>query len=113
MVSRLFRLTVLALAIAAPAAVAQDQKKDDAAAKKSAGPALLVRVQSVNDLIKTVDYIRTLLPEDQAEQIKQGLGVVKDLIDEKKGIEGIDVNNPIGLYVTFGEELGPTPPRSP
>jgi len=110
MFSRLFRFTALALAIVAPTAFADDQKKNDTPAKKSDGPALLVRVQSVNDLIKTVDYVRTLLPEDQAEQIKQGIGVVKDMIDPKKGIEGIDVNNPIGLYITFGEELGPTPP---
>jgi hypothetical protein len=110
MVSRMFRFAVLALALVAPAASADDQKKDDAAAKKSAGPALLVRVQSVNDLIKSVDYVRTLLPEDAAEKIKQGIGFVKDLIDEKKGIEGIDVNNPIGLYVTFGEEFTPMPP---
>jgi hypothetical protein len=108
--SRMFRFTVLALALAAPAAFADDQKKDDAAAKKSAGPALLVRVQSINDLIKTVDYFRTLLPEDVGEKVKQGVGFVKDMIDEKKGIEGIDVNNPIGLYVTFGEEFTPNPP---
>jgi|GEM_PF-258622 len=110
MESRMFRFAVVALALAVPAASADDQKKDDSAAKKSAGPALLVRVQSVNDLIKSVDYFRTLLPDDVAEKVKQGVGIVKDLIDEKKGIEGIDVNNPIGLYVTFGEEFTPTPP---
>src|SRR5438128_2258625 len=53
MFARMFRFAVLALAIATPASFADDQKKD-APAKKSAGPALLVRVQSVNDLIKTV-----------------------------------------------------------
>ncbi|HKA06850.1 MAG TPA: hypothetical protein VKD71_06295 [Gemmataceae bacterium] len=109
MLARMFRFAVLALAIATPASFADEQKKDDPA-KKSAGPALLVRVQSVNDLIKTVEFIGSLLPADQAEQVKQGLGVVKDLIDEKKGIEGIDVHNPIGLYVTFGEEVGAIPP---
>jgi hypothetical protein len=110
MLSRFFRFTMLAVALAAPSAFADDQKKTDAPAKKSAGPALVVRVQSVNDLIKTVDYLRTLAPEEQAEQIKQSIGVIKDLVDDKKGIEGVDVKKPIGMYITFGEELDATPP---
>ena len=106
MFSRLSRLAVLTVAFAAPAALAQD-KTDSAKASK--GPAVLVRVQSVNDLLKTGDYIRSLLPEEEAEKVKQFLDAAKAFIDEKTGIEGIDVKNPIGLYVTFGEEVG-TPP---
>jgi len=107
MVTRLFRLAALAaVLVAAPVASAAPDKKDS----DNKGPAVLVRVQSVNDLLKTADYIRTLLPEDVAEQVKQGIDTFKAFIDDKKGFEGVDVKNPIGLYVTFGEELGPTPP---
>src|SRR5262245_12235565 len=103
MLSRLSRFAALAVALAIPAAaLAQDKKTD---AKKADGPSVLVRVQSVNDLIKTVEYIGTLLPEDPAEKIKQGAEFVKSLIDEKKGIEGIDVKHPIGLYATLTPEL--------
>ncbi|HJZ93406.1 MAG TPA: hypothetical protein VKE40_21190 [Gemmataceae bacterium] len=103
MLSRLSRFAALAVALAIPAAaLAQDKKTD---AKKSDGPSVLVRVQSVNDLIKTVEYIGTLLPEDPAEKVKQGAEFVKSLIDEKKGIEGIDVKHPIGLYATLTPEL--------
>jgi hypothetical protein len=109
MFSRLFRLSAVALVLAVPAAPAQDSKKADPG--KSAGPALLVRVQSVNDLIATAKYIRTLLPEEQGNQLELGIGALDAFIDKDKGsLEGIDVKNPIGLYVAFGEELSPTPP---
>lgn len=116
MLSRLFRLATLAIAIAAPAAWADEPKKSssapakDAPVAKSSGPAVVVRVQSIENLLKTADYLRTLAPEDAGEQIKQGLEFIKSIIDDKKGLEGIDVKGPIGLYITFTEELGPTPP---
>ena len=108
MLTRLFRLAALAVLLTAPAASAAPDKKDSTADNK--GPAVLVRVQSINDLLKTADYIRTLLPEEIAEQVKQGIDTFKAFIDDTKGLEGIDVKNPIGLYVTIGEELTPTPP---
>jgi hypothetical protein len=108
MLHRLFCYSALIVALAAPSAMAQEKKSD--APKKSAGPAVLVRVQSINELLKTADYLRTLAPEETAEQIKQGLDAIKAFIDDKKGLEGIDVKNPIGAYITFTEELGPTPP---
>jgi hypothetical protein len=115
MFSRLFCLTALAVALAGPAAWAQEPKKSDAPAKKdvaaaSSGPAVIIRVQSIENLLATADYLRTLASEDIGEQIKQGLEFVKSIIDPQKGLEGIDVKNPIGAYITFTEELGPTPP---
>lgn len=107
MFSRMCRIAVLVAAVAAPAAPAAPKPTDAAATK---GPALLVRVQSVNDLLKTADYFGTLLPEEQQNQVKQALDLAKAFIDEKKGLGGIDVKNPIGLYVTFGEEFDGTPP---
>jgi hypothetical protein len=107
MLSRLSRFAALAVALAIPAAAPAQDKKTDA--KKADGPSVLVRVQSVNDLIKTVEYIGSLLPEEQAEKAKQGADFVKSLIDEKKGIEGIDVKHPIGLYATLTPEVTSSP----
>lgn len=94
---RLARFFVVAACALLPVA-AQSVRAED---KKPDGPSLLVRVQSVNDLIKTAEYFLKLAPEDQAEQAKQGIDLIKSLIDDKKGIEGIDVKNPIGLYGTL------------
>jgi hypothetical protein len=114
MFSRLFRFAALALVLAVPVARADD-KKDDAPTKKDSAkagePALLVRVQAINDLLKTAEYVRTLIPGDAGDQFERGYKAVEAFIDKDKGsIEGVDVKNPIGLYVAFGEELGPTPP---
>src|SRR5437868_3265857 len=108
MLSRLFSVSALAIVMLAPSAWAQEKKSDSA--KKSAGPAVLVRVQSINELLKTADYVRTLLPEAAGEQFKQGIDAARAFIDDKKGLEGIDVTNPIGAYVTFGQEFDGTPP---
>jgi hypothetical protein len=108
MFSRMSRLAVLAVAVACPAAFAAPDKGEKPDATK--GPAVLVRVQSVNDLLKTADYIGTLLPEEQRNQLKQGTDFAKALIDEKTGLAGVDVKNPIGLYVTLGDEVNPTSP---
>lgn len=107
MLSRMYRLAVLAVALAAPAAFAAPDKADKPASK---GPALLVRVQSVNDLLKTAEYVGTLLPEGQKEQLQQALNLGKSFIDEKTGLGGIDVKNPIGLYLAFGEDFAPQNP---
>jgi len=97
MFSRLRLFTAVALILVVPGfARAADPKAD--------APSVLVRVQSVNDLLKTVGYIGTLLPEELREPVKQVTGLVKGLIDEKKGLEGLDVKNPIGLYVTVRAE---------
>jgi len=107
MFTRMSRLAVAAVALVAPAAFAAPDKADTAAKK---GPAVLVRVQSVSDLLKTADYVGTLLPEEQRNQLKQGTDFAKALIDEKTGLAGVDVKNPIGLYIAFGEEFNLTPP---
>jgi hypothetical protein len=111
MFSRIVRLSALALVLAVPAARADD-KKADTSAKKAGEPALLIRVQAINDLLKTAEYVRTLIPGEQGDQFELGYKALEAFIDKDKGsIEGIDVKNPIGLYVTFGEELNlATPP---
>ena len=94
-------LATLMAPLTAPVAFAQEKKAD--------GPSLLIRVQSVNDLIKTVEYFLGFVPADDAEPIKQGLGFVKSLIDDKKGIEGIDSKNPIGIYATITADVTTSP----
>jgi predicted RNA-binding protein YlqC (UPF0109 family) len=107
MFSRLIPLSALALVLAVPAARADDKKAD----AKTGEPALLVRVQAINDLLKTAEYVRTLLPGEQGDQFELGYKALEAFIDKDKGsIEGIDVKNPIGLYLTFGEELNLTTP---
>ncbi len=102
MFSRLVRFTALAVLIAFPALASAADTQPNA-------PSVLVRVQSVNDLIKTVEYVGTLLPEDAREQVKQGVDFVKSLIDDKKGIEGLDVKGPIGLYAILTPEVTSSP----
>ena len=67
-----------------------------ALAQKEAGPALEVRVRSVNDLAGKFEYLGDVV--NQGEQAKQLAGLVRNLADDKKGIEGIDPARPIGLY---------------
>lgn len=103
MFSRMTRLLALAVAMVLPtfAAAADDKFGDE--------PSLLIRVQSVNDLMKSVKYIASLLSEDQAEQIKQGISLIEGLIDPKTGLEGIDTKNPIGFYATLTPEVTSSP----
>jgi len=115
MLCRFFKLSVLALILFAPSSWADEPKKSEAPKKEApaaatSGPAVLIRVQSINDLLKTADYVRTLAPEEAGEQIKQGIDAIKAFIDDKKGLEGIDVTKPIGAYITFKEDFGETPP---
>ena len=67
-----------------------------APAQKDAGPALEVRVRSVNDLLDKAEYLGDIV--NQAETAKQGAVFVRGLADAKKGLEGIDIARPIGLY---------------
>jgi hypothetical protein len=102
MFTRLFRFAAIAACLVFPIA-------SNAADPKTDAPTVLVRIQSVNDLIKTGQYVATLLPDDGREQVKQGLDFVKSLIDDAKGIEGIGVKNPIGMYATLTAELTSSP----
>lgn len=102
--SLLARCMIVAAAVFLP--FASPVRADD---KKSEGPSVLIRLQSVNDLLKSVEFFTKLVPEEDAEPVKQGLGLIKSLIDEKKGIEGIDVNLPIGIYATLTPEVTSSP----
>jgi hypothetical protein len=66
------------------------------AAQPDAGPALEVRVKSVNDLIGKAEYLGEVV--NQPEAVRQAAAFVRGLADEKKGIEGVDPARPFGLY---------------
>lgn len=69
---------------------------DRAPAQKDAGPALEVRVRSVNDLLDKAEYLGDIA--NQAEAARQGAVFVRGLADVNKGIEGVDPARPFGLY---------------
>lgn len=80
---------------------------DRASAQKDAGPALEVRVRSVNDLLGKAEYLGDLV--NQAEAAKQGAVFVRGLADEKKGIEGVDPARPFGLYGSLTPDVVDSP----
>src|SRR5262245_45522458 len=76
-------------AVAYPDSVAEQAKK----------PGLVVRVQSIDELLANVRYLAGLV--GQEEQAKQIEGFLKSMAGPK-GLEGIDTKRPIGLYGNFG-----------
>lgn len=78
-----------------------------AAHAQHAGPALEVRVRSVNDLFAKAEYLGDIL--NQGEPAKQVVQFVKSLADEKKGIGGIDPARPFGLYGYVTKDVADSP----
>src|SRR5262245_37196206 len=93
--TRFLSAAVAALCLA-PAAFAQN-----------AGPTVEVRVRSVNDLFAKAEYLGDIL--NQGEPAKQAAEFVKNLADEKKGIEGIDPARPFGLYGPLTKDVIDSP----
>lgn len=71
------------------------------------GPAIEVRLRSVNDLLDKVEYLGGIA--NQPEPAKQAAAFVKALTDEKKGIEGIDPARPTGLYASITKDVVDSP----
>jgi len=71
------------------------------------GPTVEVRVRSLNDLFDKAEYFGDVL--NQAEAGKQAVAFVKNLGDDKKGIEGVDPTRPIGLYATLTKDVVDSP----
>ena len=98
MPSRLPLLLLLAAAVAAPAA-AQEAAKP--------GPAVEVRAASLNDLLGAVQFLGD--STNQAEATKDGLDQIRNLIDEAKGLEGVDPKRPWGLAATVTPNVSDSP----
>ena len=71
------------------------------------GPAVEVRVRSVNDLVDKFEYVAGLAgKEDVVTQLRE---MLKQLTKDGKGIEGIDPKKPTGAYATLAKEVEATP----
>ncbi|QJX00134.1 hypothetical protein [Frigoriglobus tundricola] len=71
------------------------------------GPAVEVRVRSVNDLVDKFGYVAGLAgKEDVVAQVRE---MIKQLTADGKGIEGIDPKKPTGAYATLTKDIEATP----
>ena len=70
-----------------------------AADADNAGPTVVVRLQSIDQLLDNVKYLVKLA--DREEEAKQIEGLVKSMAGPK-GIQGIDTKRPIGMYGKVG-----------
>ncbi len=84
--TRFLPLAGLLLLVAAPSLVrAADEK-----------PALVVAFKSLDGLVADAKYITELAGKE--EEAKQAEAMLKNLLGDKKGLEGVDPKKPIGLY---------------
>lgn len=91
---RICLLVVGALLLATPAIRAGGKQAD--------APSVVVRVSSINALLKNLTLVVKLVgQEDAAQQIE---GLIKSKIG-KQGLEGVDPARPIGAYVRFGKAI--------
>jgi hypothetical protein len=75
-------------------------------AQDKAGPAVEIRLKSVNDLLDYAEYVGGLV--GQEEQAKQGAAVVRAFAGEK-GIEGVDPKKPFGAYAKVTPNVADSP----
>jgi hypothetical protein len=74
-------------------------RADEAKTTKNAGPALVVRLRSLDSLIADFSYVAAQAGKE--EEAKQAVAMLKEQIGEQ-GFNGIDVKKPIGGYVFAG-----------
>jgi len=78
-----------------------------AVAQRPAEPTLEIRLRSVNDLLDKAEHIGKLLDKD--EPIKQVRGLVQQLSEGGKGLEGIDTKKPFGAYALLAADVQSSP----
>jgi hypothetical protein len=91
-------LVLTAAALLSTPVFAQDKAK--------AGPAVELRVKSVNELLEYAEYLGGLA--GQEEQAKQAAAMVKAFTTEK-GIAGVDPKRPFGLYASVSKDVIDSP----
>jgi hypothetical protein len=90
--TRILPLAGLLLLAAAPSLVrAADDK-----------PALVVAFKSLDGLISDSKYIAELAGKE--EEAKQAEAMLKNLLGDRKGLEGVDPKKPIGLYARINAD---------
>ncbi|MFO0801618.1 MAG: hypothetical protein U0791_00655 [Gemmataceae bacterium] len=76
-------------------------------AQKPAEPTLSIRLRSVSDLLDKAEYIGKLVDKD--EPVKQVRGLVQQLSEGGKGLEGIDIKKPFGAYAVLAQDVQSSP----
>lgn len=74
---------------------------------KDAGPAVELRLRSVNDLLDRAEYVAGLAGQEAA--VGQARDFLKSLAVEGKGIQGIDPKRPIGAYARLETDIKTSP----
>lgn len=74
---------------------------------KDAGPAIELRLRSVNELLDRAEYVAGLAGQEAA--IGQARDFLKSLAVEGKGIQGIDPKRPIGAYARLETDIKTSP----
>jgi hypothetical protein len=69
--------------------------------KKAVTPGVIVRVQSLDDLVSNFRYLAGLVGRE--EEAKQLEGMLRSKAGGPKGLEGIDAKRPMALYGVFSE----------
>src|SRR5580698_6190896 len=72
------------------------------AARAQEAPTVVVRVKSLDALLKNLNLVVKLVGQEEAANQIEGL--IKSKIG-KKGLEGIDTSRPFGAYVRFGKAI--------
>ena len=98
-----FRSWALAAAALALSAVLPSA----ALAQKPTEPTLEIRLRSVTDLLDKAEYIGKLVDKD--EPVKQIRGLVQQLSEGGKGLEGIDPKKPFGAYAILTQDVQSSP----
>lgn len=93
---KLIGAAVLAAALTGPAAAADPT-----------GPAVEIRVRSVNDLLEYAEFVGDIA--GQADTVKQGVQFAKAITNAKTGLEGIDPTRPVGGYVIVTPDVVSSP----
>src|SRR5260370_33061151 len=96
MFARMLTFLTLVTFVGAPAAA----RSADAA--KNATPTIIVRVDSINNLLEDVKYLGELA--GQKDKVDEGLKFVKSNVEDQKIDKAIDFTRPLGMYGTLNPD---------
>ncbi len=96
MFARMLTFLTLVTFVGAPAAA----RSADAA--KNATPTIIVRVDSINNLLEDVKYLGELA--GQKDKVDEGLKFVKSNVEDQKIDKAIDFTRPLGMYGTVNPD---------
>src|SRR5262249_7167837 len=69
---------------------------------KEATPTIIVRVDSINNLLEDVKYLGELA--GQKDKVEEVLGFVKTTVESQKIDKAIDFTRPMGMYGTINPD---------